>query len=30
MIFNRVAELRYGELPRLEKEMHEEEERLTR
>ncbi len=26
---NRVAELRYGELPRLEKEMQEEEERLT-
>ncbi len=26
---NKVAELRYGELPRLEKEMHEEEERLT-
>jgi len=26
---NRVAELRYGELPRLEKEMREEEERLT-
>ena len=26
---NKVAELRYGSLPRLEKEMHEEEERLT-